>query len=235
MERKIDQTNEWTAIWGLWYRTPGRCRRTQHSTTCLSVPDVAWDTITSHLIFVFRHPTAPQPIRLQAARTLDDILVIIPRHLYAAPSDLQAAVQRRVLDHVLAQQIMLSGAASSTNMDLRRLGLETLHQILQASGHTLLVGWETIFEVLGSVCRPTPSDPASYLAPPEPQYASRTSDADRLHAGEGLFCVDQDRVPMYDAHMRWPLRAFSGEPEALHQHAWAVRVASGHEYRADGG
>jgi len=52
-------------------------------------------------------------------------------------------------------------------MDLRRLGLETLHQILQASGHTLLVGWETIFEVLGSVCRPAPSDPASYLAPPE--------------------------------------------------------------------
>lgn len=131
-------------------------------------PDVAWDTITSHLIFVLRHPAAPQPIRLQAARTLDDILVIIPRHLTAAPSDLQAAVQRRVLD-VLAQQVMLSGASSVTSMDLRRLGLETLHQILQASGHTLLVGWETIFEVLGSVCRPAPSsDPASYLAPPEP-------------------------------------------------------------------
>ena len=52
-------------------------------------------------------------------------------------------------------------------MDLRRLGLETLHQILQASGHTLLVGWETIFEVLSSVCRPAASDPASYLIPSE--------------------------------------------------------------------
>ena len=82
--------------------------------------------------------------------------MIVPRHLAAAPSELQAAMQRRVLD-VLAQQIMLGGAASSTNMELRRLGLETLHQILQASGHTLLVGWETIFEVLGSVCRPAPS------------------------------------------------------------------------------
>ena len=41
-------------------------------------------------------------------------------------------------------------------MELRRLvqSLETLNQILQASGHTLLVGWETIFEVLVSVCRP---------------------------------------------------------------------------------
>ena len=129
--------------------------------------DIAWDAITSHLLFVLRHPAAPQPIRLQAAHTLDDILAIVPRHLAAAPSDLQATVQRRVLD-VLAQQIMLGGIASAASMELRRLGLETLHQILQASGYTLLVGWETIFEVLGSVCRPAHSDPASQSAPSSP-------------------------------------------------------------------
>jgi C-terminal region of Mon2 protein len=132
-------------------------------------PDVAWDAITSHLLFILRHPVAPQPIRLQAARTLDDILAIVPRHLSSAPSDVQAAVQRRMLD-VLSQQIMLSGTtSSSTTMELRRFGLETLHQILQASGHTLLVGWETIFEVLGSVCRPAPSDPALQSSPPSPE------------------------------------------------------------------
>jgi len=129
--------------------------------------DVAWDAITSHLLFVLRHPAAPPPIRLQAARTLDDILAIVPRHLATAPSELQATVQRRVLD-VLAQQIMLGGLASGASMELRRLGLEMLHQILQASGHTLLVGWETIFEVLGSVCRPSLSDPASQSAPSSP-------------------------------------------------------------------
>ena len=79
-------------------------------------------------------------------------------------------MQRRVLD-VLAQQIMLGGAASSTNMELRRLGLETLHQILQASGHTLLVGWETIFEVLGSACQPDPSaEPILSGRPPSLGY-----------------------------------------------------------------
>ena len=46
-------------------------------------------------------------------------------------------------------------------------------------------------------------------------------------AGEGLFRVDQDRVPMYDAHLRWPRRALSRAPEALHQHTWEVRAASG--------
>ncbi|KAH9049815.1 hypothetical protein EDB83DRAFT_2543167 [Lactarius deliciosus] len=131
-------------------------------------PDVAWDAITSHLLFVLRNPAAPQPIRLQAARTLDDVLAIIPRHVAAVPNDLQAAVQRRVLD-VLAQQIVLdSSAGSSTSMELRRMGLETLHQILQASGHTLLVGWETIFEVLGSVCRPAVAD-ITQLSPGAPR------------------------------------------------------------------
>ncbi|KAI0266267.1 hypothetical protein BGY98DRAFT_1031252 [Russula aff. rugulosa BPL654] len=61
-------------------------------------------------------------------------------------------MRRSVLD-VLTQQIMLGGLASRASMELRRLGLETLRQILLVSGHTLLVGWKTIFEVLGSVCR----------------------------------------------------------------------------------
>jgi hypothetical protein len=66
--------------------------------------DVAWDTITSHFFFVLHHPAAPPPICRQAARTLDDILAIVPH--------LQVTVQRRALD-VLAQQIMLSELASS--------------------------------------------------------------------------------------------------------------------------
>jgi hypothetical protein len=50
------------------------------------------------------------------ARTLDDIFGIVPRHLMAAPIDLQATVQCRVLgttDHVLW-----------TRIELRRLGPE---------------------------------------------------------------------------------------------------------------
>lgn len=119
-------------------------------------PDIAWDTITSHLLSVIRLSTAPQPVRLQAAHILDDIVAVVPRNLTTA-GELQATVQRRMLD-VLAQQIMLdtsNGAgSSSTSVELRRLGLETLHKILQASGHTLVVGWETIFEILSSVCKP---------------------------------------------------------------------------------
>ncbi|TFK51181.1 hypothetical protein OE88DRAFT_1807990 [Heliocybe sulcata] len=152
-------------------------------------PDVAWDTVTNHLLSVLRLPTAPSAIRIQAARTLDDILVVIPRNI-TSPGELQAQVQRRVID-VLAKQVIVDASeaftSSSTSAEIRRMGLETLHQILLASGHTLVVGWETIFEMLASVCRPisslpipedasSPSSPATPRARPPPLgYVSEKS------------------------------------------------------------
>ncbi|OBZ73105.1 Protein MON2 [Grifola frondosa] len=136
-------------------------------------PDIAWDPITSHLLSVICHPAAPATIRIQACPCLDDILSVVPRNI-STTGDLQPKVQRRVLD-VLAQQVIPESTAmsnNSTNVELRRMGLETLHQILQSSGHTLLVGWETIFEMLSSVCKvstpPIPETTASSLNTPEP-------------------------------------------------------------------
>ncbi|PPQ87164.1 hypothetical protein CVT24_007294 [Panaeolus cyanescens] len=106
-------------------------------------PDIAWNTTTSHLLMVIHPPYAPQSIRIQAAKVLDDILLIVPRNL-SSTGELQAQVQRRVLD-VLSQQIIPDSLVpqlqqTTTSVELRRMGLETLHQILQASGHTLVVG-----------------------------------------------------------------------------------------------
>lgn len=106
---------------------------------------------------VIRQAYAPQNIRIQAARVLDEILLIVPRSL-ANAGNLQAEVQRRVFE-VLSQQVILDSLPApypqtSTSVELRRMGLETLHQILQAVGHTIVVGWEIIFRMLESVCRP---------------------------------------------------------------------------------
>ncbi|KAJ3718582.1 hypothetical protein DFJ43DRAFT_1159494 [Lentinula guzmanii] len=124
--------------------------------------EVAWTTMTTHLLSVISLPTAPPPIRIQAARVLDDVLITVPRNLSTA-GELQAQVQQRVLE-VLSHQVMPDytlqpGTAISnvgTTVELRRMGLETLHDILQVSGHTLVIGWETIFSMLESVCRPPP-------------------------------------------------------------------------------
>ncbi|KAG1868360.1 hypothetical protein DFJ58DRAFT_698074 [Suillus subalutaceus] len=118
-------------------------------------PEVAWNTTTNHLLWIMGLSSAPQSIRVQAARVLDEILTVVPRNL-SSTGDLQAKVQGRVLD-VLFKQIVPASSdvpATSTNIELRRMGLETLHQILQASGHTFVVGWGSIFEMLGSICKP---------------------------------------------------------------------------------
>ncbi|KAG6844369.1 hypothetical protein H0H87_007445 [Tephrocybe sp. NHM501043] len=155
-------------------------------------PDVAWDATTSHLLSVIHTSYAPQPIRVQAASVLDEILVVVPRNL-TTTGDLQVKVQKQVLD-VLAQQVVPEPAAlaanTTTTVELRRMGLETLHQILQASGHTLVVGWETIFQMLESVCRQnlpvrsssmdsmsmlsTPPSPASMRSKPLPSLGLGT-------------------------------------------------------------
>ncbi|QRW03962.1 dimerization and cyclophilin-binding domain of Mon2 [Ceratobasidium sp. AG-Ba] len=114
-------------------------------------PEIAWNTITNHLLSVIRKSTAPPGIRMQASEVLDEILTVVPRNLSSA-GELQPQVQRRVLD-ALSAQVTLDGT-SSTVVDIRKLGLEALHTILQFSGHTLVVGWDTIFAMLGSVCQP---------------------------------------------------------------------------------
>ncbi|KDR71626.1 hypothetical protein GALMADRAFT_254004 [Galerina marginata CBS 339.88] len=142
-------------------------------------PDIAWNATTSHLLMVIRLPYAPQSIRIQAAQVLDEILLIVPRNL-SSTGNLQAQVQRQVVD-VLAQQVIPDPSIpihqqTSTSVELRRMGLETLHQILQAAGHTLVVGWETIFQMLGSVCRPPASTPSGGPGP-LPPIRSRSSDS----------------------------------------------------------
>ena len=136
-------------------------------------PDIAWNKITTYLLSVIHFPLASQPIRVQAARVLNEILFSIPRSMSLATSEVQVQVQNRVLG-VLAQQVVPDvvppALDSSTGVELRRMGLETLHQILESSVYSLVTGWETIFHILESVCLPVPPPP-----PPPPPSADPIS------------------------------------------------------------
>jgi hypothetical protein len=93
----------------------------------------------------------PQGIRIQAAKVLDEILLVVPRNI---AKDSKEDVQKRVID-ALSKQIIADpvwNEASPTRVEVTRMGLEALHEILQLFGHTLLVGWESIFDMLASVC-----------------------------------------------------------------------------------
>jgi hypothetical protein len=105
---------------------------------------------------------------------LNGLLVIVPRNL-TNTGELQGQVQTRVL-LALSQQVAVDpiGGNYSAIVDIKKMGLETLHKILQFSGHTLVTGWDIIFDMLASVCAPT-SEVVSASASPSKDTLSLAS------------------------------------------------------------
>ncbi|GAA5977223.1 hypothetical protein JCM11641_003881 [Rhodosporidiobolus odoratus] len=159
-------------------------------------PDkVGWDLTMGHFLFVLHCTTAPTSIRIQAAETLGQLLVLAPKNLeslsssapFSSPSPSRSsstqhedflALQRRVQTQVLTALSSLASPAprlqSSTDIDVRRLALESLLSILESNGHAFVAGWDRIFHVLRTAC------PAStFVAPPSPSPSSTSLGARR--------------------------------------------------------
>ncbi|EJT47942.1 hypothetical protein A1Q1_03177 [Trichosporon asahii var. asahii CBS 2479] len=120
-----------------------------------SPPEVGWGVVTQHLVAVARHTTAPSPIRVQASDTLAEFLQLSLR------TACEARVQHQIFD-VLAKVVDVAPVSNTvaTDYDVRSTGYETLNHILQSSGHSLEVGWPTIFDMLNYVCkRPEDAQP----------------------------------------------------------------------------
>lgn len=114
------------------------------------VQSPGWGIITQHLVAVARHTTAPSPIRVQASDTLAEFLQLSLR------TACEARVQHQIFD-VLAKVVDVAPVSNTvaTDYDVRSTGYETLNHILQSSGHSLEVGWPTIFDMLNDVCKRT--------------------------------------------------------------------------------
>lgn len=137
-------------------------------------PTLAWEPITGHLLSVIRNSLAPGSIRMQAAEVLDNILVIAPRNINSA-GELQAKMQHQILQ-VLSQQVIydIHSSAGTVATDIRRLGLETLHDILQISAHSFVVGWPIVFDMMASVCQQPRPPLSSSLVESSPTTSTPT-------------------------------------------------------------
>ncbi|OCF31812.1 hypothetical protein I316_06619 [Kwoniella heveanensis BCC8398] len=131
-------------------------------------PELGWTVVTQHLLSVARHLTAPSTIRIQASDALGEVL------LSAVRIGKEPRIQHQVFD-VLVRQVDIHPVSNtiSTDYDVRSAGYQTLNSILESSGHSLSVGWSTIFGMLDNVCQekerdspPTPSRPSEI--PPSP-------------------------------------------------------------------
>ena len=134
---------------------------------------IGWNVVTAHLLYVQHLSGAAHAIRIQASETLDQILVNAPRNLSTASEELQRRVQTLVLEALASQAQPQPRAPSSTDVEIRRMALDTLYRILELNGHTFIAGWERIFTILKTACPPPRhSAPTSGVATPAPVDAS---------------------------------------------------------------
>lgn len=123
--------------------------------------DLGWSRISQHLLLVCDSSLSP-PLRMQAAEVLDTFL----KAAMESTSEDASNVQKRTIE-VLTKQCILQGKRQFTaDIDVRRSGLETLLTILEQHGHSLLLGWESIFELCSA---------ASTLDQPSEDVPSRST------------------------------------------------------------
>lgn len=114
-------------------------------------PSEGWSPIVNHLLTTLSESTTSSTTRLQAAEVLDEILV---NSIRISSEKVQARMHPLVLSSLAKQvEIVCYGPSLPVEIDIRRLGLEALYQILQSAGHVLVGGWEMVFMCLRSVCR----------------------------------------------------------------------------------
>ena len=116
-------------------------------------PSVGWEIVTSHLLLVLRHELAPPAIRVQAADVLDQLLLVASRT--STVDQPNRRNQTQILQTLASQAEPDSRLQSSTDIDLRRMALDTLFKILETNGHSFVTGWERIFDILRTAC-PSP-------------------------------------------------------------------------------
>ncbi|SCV74793.1 BQ2448_7822 [Microbotryum intermedium] len=142
---------------------------------------LGWNLVTSHLLLVLHHTPAPSTIRLQAADVLDSILLVAPKNIATAEDTLQRRVQTQVLVALAEQAEPHMRIQTSTDIEIRRMALDTLFKILENDGHSFITGWERIFHVLRTAC-------PSHLQHPPPSPSAPLDDM----SSSGLDAISED-------------------------------------------
>lgn len=115
-----------------------------------------WDLIMSHLISTANYINTPNSIRVQSCDTISDIIIAAMNHALTEKKDAGDATQNRLLK---ALNQCINGIDTNdknamlfrTFMPVQKMGLETLNNLLQTSGHFFTCGWGLIFDMLRHV------------------------------------------------------------------------------------
>ncbi|KAM3515481.1 hypothetical protein MY11210_000854 [Beauveria gryllotalpidicola] len=124
-----------------------------------SDPDKSgWELLVTQLGATLNSGTMSAPVRTRAAEVLARFMLESGSIAANLPEDLRGPIQLRLLgglrDSLAALQRKKrddSVSGSTTDLEIHRVILEGLRQILENYGESLVEGWDVAFEIIGSV------------------------------------------------------------------------------------
>lgn len=122
-----------------------------------------WEIIMTHLIATANYPLTPAPIRTQCCETISTIITIAMNHVLSEYNKVNESTQTRLLlalnqcinyappanEEALIQETLATNPKAFS--EVQKMGLETLNNLLQTSGHSFTCGWGLILDMLRHV------------------------------------------------------------------------------------
>jgi Dimerisation and cyclophilin-binding domain of Mon2/Guanine nucleotide exchange factor in Golgi transport N-terminal/C-terminal region of Mon2 protein len=123
-----------------------------------SAADSGWSLITDRLLQILKSSTATSDTRLRTASLLDAIILGTLQNLDDEDERLQREVQHRDVSVLRSQieglyqesTVSITGGRK-TDLDIHESALETLVAIIEQQGGNLLISWQTIFKLGGTI------------------------------------------------------------------------------------
>ncbi len=133
-----------------------------------------WHRVTRHLTVVARRSAASQTIRIQAANVLGDLV--------ASSSRISCSTEQGIPDSTFDVLAELASPqpvsdAPATDFEVRLLGIHSLNNLLEANGHALSGVWNSLFNILDTVCEQinTQSDAGAAASSSRIQFRSNAA------------------------------------------------------------
>jgi len=117
-----------------------------------------WTPLISELIRTLGSASGNGPVRARAAETLVRILLEAAREIASQPSDARGQIQIRILESfrnsllpLEAEDREVSVTTHATDVDIHRIILEGLKNLLENCGESLVEGWEMTFAIIDTI------------------------------------------------------------------------------------
>ncbi|SPO21135.1 related to MON2 - peripheral membrane protein with a role in endocytosis and vacuole integrity [Ustilago trichophora] len=121
---------------------------------CLLPSDQGWEVVTSHLISTLSNSQLPPAWRSQASKVANKLS-------YGAMSEAaeisdeseKLRLQKQALQILSSAGVLDGRRATAVDMEVRTTSVENLNKMLETFGHSLVYGWEIIFDICSATCK----------------------------------------------------------------------------------